>query len=189
MSSYYYLHYCSDEAYERYGVAYAPPGTDIHVIPEPGQKIVDWQPLHFTLREGGFADYLADNIGARLCSVRLRRIVDKNLAADDRVQWLEATVAHGKEIRPYWILHFPEYIPVLDREKSIMVGSKIVVKPVLSAARLHGHNICSLCYGTRCFVSSRLKRMVEAAQCTGVGFSKVPVTGQLQPPTAEKVSG
>lgn len=170
--------YAEDEEYEPYGVAYGPEDADLFVLPSSGTKVSDWQPLELSLREGGFADYLANDLGVRLCSGRLHASIEDVRPKSDSVQWLDVTVADSHEIRQYHVLHFPVNYPVVNESRSIMAGP-MVVKPVFCASAIADRHIFTLpnAPGGRLFVSRRLKNAILAANCTGLSFAKVGVCG------------
>lgn len=71
-----------------------------------GEPVEDWTTARYVLDRGGFGDYPRELRGYRLCSEQLRAVLDEHAGADDRLQWLDATVksADGEE-RPYWVLN------------------------------------------------------------------------------------
>lgn len=178
MSLFYYLHYSEEEDYEPYGVAYAPEETDLFVIPVSGINLSDWKEIQFNLKEGDFADYLANDLGGRLCSSKLKKIVDDNISQKDQIQWLNVSVINeNNEERTYYILHFPVNIDILNKEKSTITEDGVVVKAVLANETIKDLNIFTLPDegGITTFVSKKIKKIIEESGCTGVAFSKVPI--------------
>jgi len=115
-----------------YGVAKTPNKGPHFTLPDSG-TVEDWQTLILELVEGDFADYLPSNLGCRLCSKRLKDLLESHASSVDELQWLPVIVREGTEQRPYSILHFPNPPDVLNKEKSIFARD-FVVKPVLSEA-------------------------------------------------------
>ena len=142
-----------------------------------GIPVDHWSSVELSLRDGGSADYLANNMGLHLCSEKLRNTIEHVRPDSDCVQWLDAVVSDGHESRQYHVLHFPVDYPVVDESKSIMAGP-MVVKPVLLASVVANRHIFTLpsSPGGRLFVSERLKDTIVQANCTGMGFSKVSVS-------------
>jgi len=177
MPEIYQMTYASDEAYAPYGVAYAAEGTDLFLLPHSGTRAQSWKCLALKLRDGAFADYLANNVGGRLCSEALYDIIERNRSPKDELQWLETTVSTvGKESRRYYFLHFAQNYPVVNEKESLMhMGT--VITPVLSAQGIKGHEIFALPGepGIRTFVSVRLKTLVQQGKMTGVAFVKARV--------------
>ncbi len=155
------------------GTWFPPPG--IFFLPDTG-FVESWQPLVLELRDGGFADYLASNLGCRLCSERLKGIFQSCASSDDELQWLAVEVHKGAEKRTYWVLHFPNPPDVLNWDKSILAGD-FVVKPVLSKDATSGHQIFAYPRAGKLslFVAEPVKRAIEAAGCTGMELSRAPV--------------
>ncbi len=177
MNDYFQLLYAEEEDYEPYGVGYAPPDTDLFLLPPSGERAGTWKPLTLKLRDGTFADYLANNCCTRLCSERLMNILEQNRSPKDAVQWFDVTVVgSGGERRKYRALHFPEDYAIVNTAKSIMNGD-IVVKPVFDARAVSEHRLFTLPkdMGLTMFVSAELKAAIEAAKLTGMSFSKVRV--------------
>lgn len=164
-----------------YGVAYLPIGQAVggcfHAprifhLPYIG-VVTEWKTLTLELRDGGYPDYLASNIGSRMCSTRLKDILQSLAAPIDELHWLPIEVTLGTESRPYWILHFPNPPDVLNKERTIFAGC-CVVKPVLAKEVVGNHQVFSYPRAgqLKLFVSEQVKRAIEAAGCTGGHFSR-----------------
>ena len=96
-----------------YGVGFPEKEEDFDV-PEDG-IITNWNPILLNLKDGSFSDYQANSEACRLCSSKLRSIIDRNKSPQDQIQWLPMVVKdeHGEE-REYFILHFPVIYDVID---------------------------------------------------------------------------
>ena len=181
MGSFFAMHHAENEEYDPYGVAYAPESTDLFLLPVSGNKVTKWKLLDLMLKEGKFADYLSNDLGARLCSEKLMNIIEKNRSPQDILQWLESIVFSETydEQRSYYVLHFPVNYSILDMNKSIIAGGgKMIVKPVFCLAAVKDHSIFTLPNeaGRRCYVSEKLKSLIEAEECSGLAFTKVAVS-------------
>jgi hypothetical protein len=175
MMIFYYLHYSDEKEYKPYGVAYSPKEVDLFVIPESGTKVTDWEKIKLQLKEGDFADYLANDLGGRLCSSKMRKIINDNISIEDKIQWLEVSVIEGdKDERTYYALHFPVSIDILNKGKSIITDDGLVVKPILDKTAVKDLNIFTLPNesGITTFVSKKIKEALEKAGCTGLSFTK-----------------
>jgi hypothetical protein len=169
-----------------YGVAYTDKNQETGpCFPPPGGFglpyagiVEDWQPLALELREGDFADYLASNLGCRLCSDRLKSILESHASPADELQWLVTEVHRRAEKHVYWILHFPNPPDVLNKSKTLFVdGTDVVVKPVLSKDATAGHQVFAYPEAGELtlFVGEPVKRAIEAAGCTGMELSRAPL--------------
>ena len=158
-----------------FGVAHTVEKRDLFMLPYAG-IVEDWQPMTLELRQGAFADYLASNLGCRLCSDRLRNILQSHSAPEDHLQWLAVEVRRGSQNRTYSILHFPNPPEVLNKDRSIFAGD-FVVKPVLSRDAIGCHRVFSYPKSgeLRMFIAEPVKRAIEAAGCTGMELSPAPV--------------
>lgn len=162
---------------ETFGVAYPVEKIGLFLLPESG-PVQDWKPLTLELRDGEFADYLGSELGCRLCSDRLRSILQKHASPDDELQWLPVVVQQGTENRPYSILHFPNSPDVLNKEKTLFAGDTgFVVKAVFLPSALVNHSVFAYPGGGELslFVSEPVKQAIEAAGCTGMELSVAPV--------------
>ncbi|QLQ17016.1 MAG: hypothetical protein HZY73_16680 [Micropruina sp.] len=173
MDSFYFLH-LRDVADAP--VAY---GTDDPVgdglLAEPGRPD-HWPPLDLTVDEGVPTDYLANNLGVRLCSPRLRTILDQGAGPSDELQWLDAHVIDQHGSRPYHVLHFPTVPDVLDRGHTIWVDDELVVIPVIASGKVAHHRIFTIPGGgIRMIVANDVRLAIRAARCTGISFSRVAV--------------
>lgn len=170
--------FAEEEEYRPAGVAYGPEEADLLVLPMSGIVVGRWSPVELSLRDGGFADYLANNMGLHLCSEKLRNMIEHVRPESDCVQWLDAIVSDTHESREYHVLHFPVDYLVVNESKSIMAGP-MVVKPVLLASAVADRHIFTLpsSPGGRLLVSERLKDAILEANCTGMGFTRVSVYG------------
>ncbi|WP_027360160.1 imm11 family protein [Desulforegula conservatrix] len=172
---YFQMTYSEDNDYEPYGVAYAAPDVDPFLLPISGTKIESWSPLSLELRDGEFADYLTNDLGVRLCSENLQKIIENNRSENDQLQWLEAIVSDvNGHCKKYFVLHFPENYSVINKEKSIMAGD-MIVKPVLNISIVKSHNIFTLPgeAGRTIFVSECLKKIIDKIKLSGLAFTKV----------------
>ena len=158
-----------------YGVARTTERGELFALSDR-RRVEDWKPLALELRDGTFADYLASNLGCRLCSERLRSILHDHASPLDQIQWLNVEVFRGTEKRTYAILHFPSPPDVLNMTMSIVAGD-FVVKPVLSKQAVEGHDVFSFPNGGELplFVSEPVKRAIVAAGCTGLELSQAPI--------------
>jgi len=158
-----------------FGVAQTVEKGDLLTLPYSG-VVENWQPLVLELRQGDFADYLSSNLGCRLCSDRLKGVLQNGASSDDELQWLAVEVHRGAEKRPYWVLHFPNPPDVLNRNKSILAG-EFVVKPVLSRDAIISHQVFSFPKGGKLplFVAESVERVIKAAGFTGMELSRAPV--------------
>jgi hypothetical protein len=172
LGQFFYLHFADEP---ELAAARAPHDPALGKQLRAGGRVVDWQNLRFEVGEGIVTDYLANNYAFRLCSERLRHIIDRNRGSDE-VQWLSAIVRarDGTEMR-YSILHLPAAPRVLNVSKSIMSGP-MIVKACLDASLVNGHRVFSFPNeSVRLIVASLVKAAIDAAGCSGIKFSKVPV--------------
>lgn len=149
-------------------------GADPDVALLPDGRVLDWQAPMATLVDGDYPDYLATDLGLRVCSAHLREVLSANASPRDHLQWLTMRVRSGRDEREYYVLHFPEP-PSILHETSLRVRD-FVVKPVFDAERVEQHSVTSYeSSGPSLFVSEATKRALKRAKCTGLEYSKARV--------------
>jgi len=173
MSTFYFLHLL-DKPGTPVATGVDDPGRDRR-LSEPG-NVSEWDVPELAL-PGRPSDYLANDLGLRLCSTRMRSVLDDSIGPDDRIQWLPAKVRDSSATsHDYWVLHMVDLPDVLDPHQSILARNTFVVKPVVSADRVGSHKVFSFPGATtRLIIAESVKRSLEAAACTGVDFAKVAV--------------
>ena len=144
------------------------------LLAEPG-RVEDWPGLPLSL-EGAALDYLPNNVGVRLCSTRLRDVVEAVRDRDDSMQWLSVSVTDPDgTVLPYWALHFVRHPEVLHEERTIRARGDFVVKPVVDSTRAARHQLFAFPGATtRMIVSQRARDAIVDAGCTGVVFEPAP---------------
>ncbi|MBC7251339.1 MAG: hypothetical protein H5T62_13760 [Anaerolineae bacterium] len=165
---YYFITWVEEEAL---GIGYAEEGYQFDFLSE-GRYYPDWEPVLFTLKDGGYADYQANDLGWPLCSEKLKRIIEQHALPDDNIQWLAAkVVGPGGEQRDYYILHLSERPDVLDKERTLFAEGDVVVKPYFSAKAIGSHRVFSFHGGQfRVIVSAEIRDAILSANCTGIDF-------------------
>lgn len=159
-----------------YGVGFPEEEEDFDI--SHNGTITDWKPIVLKLKDGPFSDYQANSEACRLCSIKLKTIIDQHKSPQDEIQWLPMIVKdeHGEE-RDYFILHFPVIYNVIDKENSTFFGDNQLIKPVFSLRKIGGHKIFN--YDSynffSFFISKDIKKATEKAECTNLSISKVPL--------------
>jgi len=160
---------------ESEGVGTARSRSEALLLLPDGGSVVDWIPLEFDLVDGAFPDYLANDLGCRICSERMRYVLESSASRLDVLQWLPVQIVCGDEVRNYWVLHSPEPVDVLGK-RTIRQGD-FVVKPVLSVARPAGHAVLTYpgSEGLALAVNQQVKDALALAGCTGFECILAPV--------------
>lgn len=156
------------------GVAYAEPGWNIM---RSGVCVESWVPIVLQLKHGKFADYLANNMGVRLCSTEMRNVINENRTSNDKIQWLDVNVTDCEGgPKGYWILHFPRNYPIVNERNSSFSGKRLV-QAVIDSASARKYRIFTLpgTFGPTMFVSNDMKCALEQAYLTGIAFDAATV--------------
>jgi hypothetical protein len=156
-------------------VVRASQGLD-HSLIIDGKPIDARTPVRFVMPKGTPVDYQQNDLGWRLCSPRMRGIIDTHKSKIDVVEWIDAliTAERSKEQR-YFVVHFPSPLPlaVLDRRRTVFNPSnpRLVVKPALNHQAVDGHNVFTYEGGFEpWFVSQRVRDALLAAGCEKIEF-------------------
>lgn len=171
-ANFYYVHWA-----DKPGHAVAKGAVDREVDDRliAGGSVRQWDAPTFRLDMGVAVDYLANSSAWRLCSQRLREVLDSNRGDRDVLQWLPVSVvdAAGAQL-PYWVLHFPEVPDVIHKTRSVFSGS-VLVKACIDTGLATGHRVFTLSrYGVYLVIAGQVKTAVAEAGCTGIEFSRTP---------------
>jgi hypothetical protein len=94
MTSFFYLSWL-DEA--TVPVAEGADDADRDRLLSGRDPVQDWSAPRLVVESDELVDYLANNLGVRLCSKRIRDLIDANLSPRDTVQWLPANSSTSLE--------------------------------------------------------------------------------------------
>jgi hypothetical protein len=171
-TSFYYIHWA-----DKPGLAVAQGKIDREVEKRlvAGGSIRQWDTPSLQLDRGIVVDYLANTPAFRLCSERLREVIENNRGDHDILEWLPVGVADGVGAElPYWVLHFPEVPDVIHKTRSVF-SSSVLVKACIDTSLATGHRVFTLSrYGVYLVVTYQVKTAITQARCTGIEFSRMP---------------
>ncbi|MEX0791037.1 MAG: DUF1629 domain-containing protein [Actinomycetota bacterium] len=160
------------------GVALGRDDPELDDILAATAPVENWVPPQMVVYAGELTDYLPSNVGMRLISAKLRKAIE-SAAPGAGVEWLVASVTDNDShaTSEYWVLHPTEVLDVLDRAASEIARADFVVRPVLDSGKLDGAKVFIFSEGDqRVVVGSEVRRAIEAAGCSGVGFTEIPVS-------------
>ena len=176
---FYFMEAVEDEAI---GVGHTSDAYYFDMLRE-GMYYEHWEPVSFRLRDGGPADYQPNDLGWPLCSLKLKSVIEVGAVPHDRIQWLDAKLVgdDGKE-HPYYILHLPYRLHVLDKEKTIW-DDIFVDTPVLDLRVVKDHRVFSYPGGFfSVIVADEVKTAIQMANCTA-GMEFWPIADNQMEPT------
>ncbi len=159
-------------------------------IPKNGY-IESWQPIPFTKRkeDGELADFLSSDVCKRICSPKLKQVIDQNLTSKDiLIQWLPVMITKEEngDAFDYFYLHFPEVCDSLDEEETISDPDPdwpIIQDPYFSLEKIDGKSICN-CRGSSTLIMSKdLRKAIMEAECTGLKFEQTIVLEEYEEDT------
>jgi len=138
---------------------------------EARRSDVDWLPLVARAEQGDLVDWAPSNLLPRLCSERLRQILD---GVSDALVWLPVNVETPRGQLRYFILHFKEFADVIDPDKTIFAGGRIL-KPHLSASKVAQRRIFAIQpLSPSAIVDEGIMQALTEARCTGLEFERCP---------------
>jgi hypothetical protein len=115
-------------------------------------------------------DWAPSNLLPRLCSEKLRRVLE----GFGRVVWLPVNVETPKGQVQYFILHFKEFGDVIDPDKSLYAGGRLF-KPHLAASKVGQRRIFAIQpLSPTAVVSEDVREAITEARCTGIEFERCP---------------
>lgn len=171
------------------GIAHIKDHDELSLLPKQGW-VKGWETKHFALKNGEYTDYLPANIGCRLCSEKMRDILESCKSGKDVLQWLDAEVeSEAGEKRYYFVLHFPVSGDMLDKKKSKYVRN-ILTKQVVNPKACSGHEVFSYkeCSSLSFIVSGKVKEELKKAGCRGLVFIRVsPIEKPCMPITFRRL--
>ena len=167
---YYYLERVDATSF---GVGYTSEDYSFDILSE-GKYCNDWNTVPFYLRGGGFADYQTNDLDWPLCSAKLKSIIDTISSPLDHIQWLSAKVISldGVE-REYFILHLPERVDAVDRQKSIRADA-FIIRPYFIIRAIGDHQVFSFPGGEfSVIVSEKVRNAILLNRCVGIDFREI----------------
>lgn len=140
--------------------------------------IDDWVEQRYRLVGGGFSDYQAEVRGLRLCSEKLKEILERERGDSDELQWLPAhVIGPDEEIRRYWVLHFPKSSEdLLDIDRSTYGPFDEVMRGVIDPVKAAGRHVLPSPDSSfvSFLVSVKVRGSIMAAGCQGVELEPYP---------------
>ena len=136
--------------------------------------VLDWSPPELTVV--GPTDFLANDLGIRLCSAKLRDIIETSRNDADHVQWLDAVVCDGNgSSADYFVPHFPSPFDVLDPDDTLFAADGVtVVRPLISLERAGLHTVFTYTpYGVAVVIAADVRRKIVSSACTGIYFGTI----------------
>ena len=177
--------FCGRYPYKETVVLIAPEGKSHMDLPDEGY-IENWEPIIFTKKKEDkvLTDYPATNICDRICSPKLRKIIEDNLTEDDNeIQWLPMLIKDEEtgDITEYYYLHFPEYCDVLDLERSTidpLLGG--YNKEIISYQKVKNRSIFNRPFNSCATnLSKSLKENIFRENCTGTLVKQETVVDEI----------
>ena len=177
--------FCDKYPHKEAVILIAPEGKSHMDLPDEGY-IENWEPIIFTkMKEDEIlTDYPATNICDRICSPKLREIIEDNLTEEDNeIQWLPMHIKDEEtgDITEYYYLHFPEYCDILNLEKSTInpvLGN--YDKKIICYQKVKDRSVFN-CPKAKFFidVSKKLKEEIFKQGCTGISVDQETVIDEI----------
>ena len=157
-----------------WAIAAAPPSCDeleLWDLIESLDVAECWPTLQLSFTEGTISDFPPCNVLTGLCSQRLVELLHPIVR--DSVMWLPVVVARDGEEFKYHYMHLPERRDVLNEEKSIYAGGRLLT-PHISLEKAEGHPVIGLDKPpASVIVRSDVREALQQSDCTGMAFENV----------------
>jgi hypothetical protein len=127
--------------------------------------------LPLQLDEGEPVDYQPNRLIWRLCSQRLRRILDEHKAPADELRWIPVPLSAGGRTLPYFRLESTPLPQLLHASPTM--ADEMIVKPVLDLDRAAPHHVFLLDEDGNAIVTQPIRDAIAAAGCRGVAYLNV----------------
>lgn len=169
----------------RYGVAISPEGCPIWPAGDLKfeQAIRQWKRFEFQLTRSATgeppADFVSDNLGLEICSMRLRGIIDTMKHESDEIAWYPILIRDTRGFRhQYWVLHIPTVADVIDPEHTVFNKANDpmsgVLKACISVRAVGQRRVFRIPWGaTAWVVCESIRDAVVSNHCTGLELRKV----------------
>ena len=154
------------------GVARKPVGWWPPIFSER-ELLAEWSTPTF-LVEGAMADLQPNDAGVKMCSTKMRNIIEEQRAKSDRIEWLPVHIECGGVVHDYAIPHLLDEIDVVDRERSVLNPSTGgVVKAHLRAEAIDDHRVFTYSSATGVIILFTEEVYGALRSCSGCSFLKI----------------
>ena len=150
------------------------PDQLLRSVPSNGTAVSAWSEARARLSRGEFLDYMTGTAIIKVCSARLRRLLQSHCSDPAYLQWLPVSVEKlDGTVEQCFGLQFAAPIDVLDPERTVYVArSKFPRRPAFKSeivARYPFFGVDGL-PGLHWFVTEPLRREIADAKFTGIEF-------------------
>lgn len=140
------------------------------------QPVIDWNTPILLNSNEQFSDFSNSIFAHKICSERLKNIIERFASEDDPIQWLPLIVKNKQGVeKKYFELHFTQKNDVLSKTASTFDKFGMLISPVFEYEKIQNKNLFSHSNSRSLIVSEKLKQAIQDAGCTDIIFFKVPV--------------
>lgn len=144
--------------------------------------INSWEHITFDIQKnsGLIADFLTSNLGGRLCSQKLKEIIERFKRPSDVIQWLPVNInfLDSGESFTYYHLHFINPFSGYSKEHSMFGPDGSLMSPAWIYEDIKDKEIftCSGIFQYRLiFISDTITEKIEHEECTGLNFKSTSI--------------
>jgi hypothetical protein len=165
-----------------FGVALSDDEVDRVLLLWDRGVVTEWTPVEFCIQygewEGRAGDFVPNDLGWRLCSQRMQKLLDDLRSDADKVQWLPSYVTDldGRRTK-HFVLHFPETSDILNLEPGETIydeESEVLIRPCISLEKAEGRRIFNIRgLQSATIVHASVKKALEESGIEGVEFHSI----------------
>ena len=167
-----YVYRVYEEDTDKYDLGRIIEGDSNYDLPG-NEKVTNWKPFVYEIKFGEFPDLVPVINNFRLCSEKLKKIIDGCTSTEDGLQWLDTYVIKGDEKVKYYILHFCKVYDIANLENSKLTRKGDIIVPAFNKNACDKLNIFTLSgWLNAWFVKENVKKEIEKNKCTNIEFTK-----------------
>jgi hypothetical protein len=130
-------------------------------------------------------DYMPNQFAYNMFSEKFKEVIEKELTGNEETDWIAAKIHGNEECRTYYILKFTKRLDVIDEGKTLFVkNTDHIMRPCFSSSKIEKVSIFHVPdkeeylwkIPSGVYVTEKLKKAIQKAKLTGVGFEKAMVS-------------
>ncbi|OPZ85928.1 MAG: hypothetical protein BWY76_01192 [bacterium ADurb.Bin429] len=151
-------------------LAVADDAVDWMQIPPQGHIVDEWILPKFYFTGSHMPDYLMNDVGWHICSLKLVDAIASVCTELDFVRFLPVHVYTSDRIIEYYVIHIEKATNAIDIYATVYIDDAIV-KPAFKSYALEGVNIFSYYNSEKIYITEQLHSRILYTDCSGISFN------------------